>query len=109
MTARHRGSGSGLLATPPVLLVSWSPAARAEEPAVHYNLGLQLKRENKNAEAIAELEKAIKMRPDYAAAHFTLGNIWRVQGDYARAAAELEQAVKLQPREASAHANLGAI
>src|SRR4051794_13453771 len=104
MTAGHRFPGAAaavfLVASG---LLAWCATARADEAAVHYNLGLQLKRENRNPEAITELEKAIKMRPDYAAAHFTLGNIWRAQGDYARAAAELEQAVKLQPQDPSAH------
>src|SRR5712671_6176707 len=83
-------------------------SARADEAAGHYNLGLQLKREGKLPEAIAECEKAIALRPDYAAAHLTLGNLWRAQGNYQKAAGEYEQTVKLQPKDALAHGNLGA-
>ena len=65
----------------------WSGAARGDEAATHYNLGLQLKRQGKTAAAIGEVEKAINLRPDYVAAHFTLGNLWRAQGDYDKARA----------------------
>src|SRR5450755_3338767 len=82
--------------------------ARADEAAGHYNLGLQYKREGKTAEAIAECQSAIKLRPDYAAAHATLGNLYRANGDYQKAAGEYEITVKLQPKDAQAHANLGA-
>src|SRR5262245_42110914 len=83
--------------------------ARADAAANHYNLGLELKKQGKNAEAIAEMEKAIKVRSDYAAAYFSLGNLWRLQNEYGKAAAALEQAVKLQPKDAASHANLGSI
>src|SRR4051812_31754312 len=74
--------------------------AWADEAAGHYNLGLQLKREGKIPQAIAECEKAIALRPDYAAAHLTLGNLWRAQGNYQKAAASYETTVKLQPKDA---------
>ena len=67
--------------------------ARADEAAVHYNLGLQLKRDGKVPDAIAEVEKAVALRPGYAAAHLTLGNLWRTQGNYERAAGEYEKTV----------------
>ena len=51
-----------------------SVTAQADEAAGHYNLALQLKREGKTPEAIAECEKAISLRADYAAAHMTLRN-----------------------------------
>ena len=82
--------------------------ARADEAAGHYNLALQLKREGKTPEAVAECEKAISLRPDYAAAHMTLGNLWRSQGNYQRAADEYERTLKLQPKDAQTHGNLGA-
>jgi len=46
--------------------------AFADEAAGHYTLALQYKREGKPDDAIAECEKAISLRPDYAAAHLTL-------------------------------------
>src|ERR1051325_5567188 len=55
-------------------LVSAASAVRADEAMVHYNLGLQLKRDGRVADAIGEVEQAIKARPTFAAAHFTLGN-----------------------------------
>src|SRR5207244_313198 len=83
--------------------------ARADEAAGHYNLALQYKREGKPADAIAECEKAVSLRPDYAAAHLTRGNLYRAQNDLPRAAGELEKAAKLQPKDSTAHANLGAV
>src|SRR5436305_191823 len=74
-------------------------AARADEAADHYNLGLQLKRVGKVDEAIAEVEKAIVARPKYAAAHLTLGNLWRAKGDYAKAADEYEKTVGLESKD----------
>ena len=82
--------------------------ARADQAAEHYNLGLQLKRDGKVVEAIAEVEKAIVARPNYAAAFLTLGNLWRTQGNYEKAVANYEKAVKLQPKDAIARGNLGA-
>ncbi|HTA19780.1 MAG TPA: tetratricopeptide repeat protein, partial [Polyangia bacterium] len=58
--------------------------ARADEAGGHYTLALQYKREGKLPDAIAECQRALQLRPDYAAAHFTLGNLYRGQGDYAR-------------------------
>src|SRR5258707_851500 len=50
--------------------------ARADEAAGHYTLALQYKREGKVPDAIAECQKALEIRPDYAAAHLTLGNLY---------------------------------
>src|SRR5689334_19144282 len=79
-----------------LLLLALGAPARADEAAGRYNLALQLKREGKLPQAIAECEKAIALRPDYAAAHLTLGNLWRSQGNYQKAATEYEATVKLQ-------------
>ena len=68
---------------------------------------VQYKREGKLPDAVAECEKAISLRPNYAAAHMTLGSLHRAQGNYAKAAVAYEKAVKLEPKDALAHANLG--
>ena len=70
------------------LLAGHATPARADEAADHYNLALQYKRTGKTAEAIAECQKAIQLRPDYASAHLTLGNLYRSQADYEHAAGE---------------------
>src|SRR4051794_7679901 len=115
-TGRSQGPGvlRGLLAGCGLFLAFQLPAlpsltrsAHADDAATHYNMGLQLKRQGKLAEAINEVEKAIELRSDYAAAHFTLGNLWRAQGDLPKAAKSLERAVELQPQDAAARSNLG--
>src|SRR4051812_5042665 len=50
------------------MALAFAPPARADDAAVHYNTGLMLKHEGRTAEAIAEVEKALSLRPDYAAA-----------------------------------------
>src|SRR4051794_41805499 len=89
------------------LVTMLAGAARADEAADHYNLGLQLKHEGKNAEAIAEMEKAIKARSDYAAAYFSLGNLWRAPGGDAQAATALGQAGERPPQGPAAPAHPG--
>ena len=88
------------------MLAGGARPAMADDAATHYNLGLQYKREGKIPDAIAEVEKALKLRPSYAAALFTLGNLWRAQGNYAKAAEQYEKVVKLEPNDAMAHGNL---
>ena len=58
--------------------------AQADEAAGHYNLAVQYKREGKLTEAVAECQKAIQLRPNYAAAHMTLGSLYRAQKNYPR-------------------------
>ena len=81
-TMSKRATGFGALVG--TLVLGLAGAAGADEAATHYNMGLQLKRQGKSADAVAELEKAISLRSDYAAAYFTLGNLWRAQGDRTR-------------------------
>src|SRR4051812_29863160 len=50
-------TGKLFLATLLAGSLALSPLARADEAANHYNLGLQLKRAGKNADAIGEMEK----------------------------------------------------
>ena len=67
-------------------------AVRADDAAAHYNMGLQLKRQGKTAEAIAEIKQAIQLRPKYAAAWVTLGTLYRTEGDLDNAAQALQKA-----------------
>ncbi len=83
--------------------------ALADQAAVHYNEGLNLKRQGKTAEAIEEVKLAIAARKDYAAAWFTLGNLYRSQGEYDNALGAYQKTVALQPANADARANLGAL
>jgi len=62
---------------------------RADDAAVHYNMGLQLKRQGKTPEALVEMKNAVQLRPDYAAAWFTLGTLYRMEGELDNAAQAL--------------------
>jgi Flp pilus assembly protein TadD len=57
--------------------------------------------------AAAELEIAVKLRPDYAEAWSDLGGVRRVEGDLKGAQQALEQAVALEPDDEKAQYRLG--
>jgi tetratricopeptide (TPR) repeat protein len=73
-----------------------------------YNLALVLQRADRQAEAIAELERAlaIEARPE---AYYALGVIHWHQGDFERAATALRSAIAQQADYADAHFTLGAV
>lgn len=73
-----------------------------------YNLALVLRRSDRLAEAIAELEQvlAIDPRPQ---AHYTLGVIYWHQGRLDRAVGALEAAIASEPAYAEAHYALGTV
>jgi tetratricopeptide (TPR) repeat protein len=73
-----------------------------------YNLALALKRVDRLADAIQELEKVIATRPR-AEAHYTLGVIYMHRGELERAAAALRGAIAAEPAHADAYYTLGAL
>ncbi len=70
------------------------------------NLGSQLIRTGRPADAIPLLEKAVGESPDYAPPHFNLGLALDRTGDTPRAIEEFSTAVRLRPDFAEAHENL---
>jgi tetratricopeptide (TPR) repeat protein len=76
---------------------------------IHNMLGLVLGRKGVNSqEVIAELQAAVKLRPDYAAAHNNLGLVYAQSDEDEKAIAEFREALRTSPNYADAHANLGA-
>jgi len=69
--------------------------------------GLQLYREKRYDEAVAEFTEALKLRPDFAQAANNLGFVYYRQQRYAEAARWLENTLKIDPSRAVAHLNLG--
>lgn len=69
--------------------------------------GLQLYREKRYDEAVAEFTEALKLRPDFAQAANNLGFVYYRQQRYAEAARWLENTLKIDPSRAVAHFNLG--
>jgi tetratricopeptide (TPR) repeat protein len=73
-----------------------------------YNLALVLRRADRLAEALAELERALAIEPR-PEPHYTMGIIYWHQGDLDRAAAALRAAVAAEPKYADAHDALGSV
>ena len=68
------------------------PSAKA-----HRNLGMALLYARKLPEAVAQLEEAVRLEPDFAQAHEFLGNALAVQGRKTEAAAHYQRALQLEP------------
>ncbi|HVW21370.1 MAG TPA: tetratricopeptide repeat protein [Opitutaceae bacterium] len=77
----------------------------------HNNLGeLLLAVPGERAKAIAELQAALRLKPDYLEARVNLGNAYaNIPGRREDAAAEYRAALRIDPDYAQAHNNLGAL
>jgi len=65
-------------------------------------LGNCLLQRGRAAEAVAPLQKALALRPDYGPAHFNLGNAWLQVGRIDDAVAEFQKLLAMQPASAEA-------
>ena len=83
--------------------------ARHNLAEAQYNLGLALaKTDGRASEAIAHLEAAIRLRPDYPEAHNNLGVLLAQEpGRIGEAIAHFQAALRIDPDYADAHLNLG--
>ena len=82
--------------------------AGPESAARHYNLGVSLSQEGRAAEAAAEFEAALRLKPDYADAENNLGvALGQMPGRSGEAMAHFRAALGLRPDYADAHYNLG--
>ena len=57
------------------------------------------------AEAVAQYQEALRLKPDYAEAHNNLGIALQDQGQLAEAVAQYQEALRLKPDYAEAHWN----
>jgi tetratricopeptide (TPR) repeat protein len=73
----------------------------------HNNLGAVLMGRGKAQAAIAQYERALHLRPDYAEAHYNLGNALLPTGKVPEAIGHYQQALRIKPDYAEAHNNLG--
>ena len=69
--------------------------------------GSDLLQKGKTDEAIPELQRAVRLRPDYAEAHFDLAHAYSRKGDTGNERAELKRVIELDPKSALARYNLG--
>jgi serine/threonine-protein kinase len=85
--------------------VALSPAS----PGAYLNLAHALHGRGDPDGAIAALEEAIRLKPDYAEAHDALGLRRERKGDYTGAAAAYRKAIHLRPAQGKYHLYLGMV
>jgi len=64
-----------------------------------YESALKLSKQGKKEEAIAALQEAIRIFPDYFNAHFILGSEFMKAGKHGEAIAQLDEARRINPRD----------
>jgi Flp pilus assembly protein TadD len=73
----------------------------------HANLGVIYRQAGKLAEAVAELDKAVRLSPQQPIYFNELGIAHRLRGEFDKARDAYDQALALDPNFAGAHLNLG--
>ncbi|HEY2891125.1 MAG TPA: sulfotransferase [Dongiaceae bacterium] len=81
-------------------------AAISPSPEILNNYGAVLIELRRLPEAIARLEQAVRVKPDYAEAHYNLGNALRQSGETQQAIRAFRQTLALKPGYAAALQNL---
>jgi tetratricopeptide (TPR) repeat protein len=84
----------------------------ATDPQIHVaqlQLGIALRHQQKSAQAIPPLRKAIELQPDSALAHYEMGLALFETGDWKTSAGHFEIVVSRMPKFADARFSLGAV
>jgi uncharacterized caspase-like protein len=102
VTVADLQGGSSTLVVPAA-----APASDRQRAQQANERGLQLYREKRYDDAVAQFTEALKLRPDFAQAANNLGFVYYRQQRYAEAARWLENTLKIDPSRAVAHLNLG--
>jgi tetratricopeptide (TPR) repeat protein len=82
-------------------------ACTADNSLACSNLGGDLLTKGRVDEAIAYLQKALQIKPDYMEAHYNLGNAFLQKGNVDEAITQYREALKINPALAKAHLRLG--
>jgi tetratricopeptide (TPR) repeat protein len=69
-------------------------------------IGLNLARKGKFPQAVKELKKAARLKPDEFIFHANLGTVYYCQGAYSKAIQEFQRALKIDPSYGLGYANL---
>jgi rhomboid protease GluP len=85
--------------------VAWFQHAHAY--LLHAANGQTLLTENKTEPAIAELQTAIRQRPNYLPAHYELARAYWIKGDFGSAESELKRVIALDPKDERSYFSLG--
>jgi len=90
-----------------VLAGGWIRYSRAYP--LYYRWGSEMLSENRPVDAIAEFQRAIRVKPDYVPAHLALAYTYSFIPNYVQAEAELKKVLELDPQDTTALYNLGFI
>ncbi len=82
-------------------------ANNSNNPEAYHAFGFQLQRAGRDADAIEQFQKALKLQPDHASAHLNMGLSLKRLGRLPEAIAEYRKAIAITPESALAHDNLG--
>ena len=83
--------------------------AIAQSPETFYTRGMQAARRGDYAQAVADLQRAVDLQPDFAKAHAGLGTIYLHLGAFDASVAALQRALSIKPGLLQAEANLAAV
>jgi Flp pilus assembly protein TadD len=90
-------------------LFSRAIAVTKDNFLAHNNLGVALATKNRQAEALANFQEAIRINPRWADLHNNLGNVLRQTGRFQEALVEYRKAIQLNPNLPAAHKNSGEV
>src|SRR5208337_2256649 len=76
---------------------------------LHGQNGVGLLQQGKTDEGIAELQKSVRMRSNFAPAHAALAQAYIAKHDFGNAAAEMRRVIALNPHSEDAYYRLGLI
>jgi Flp pilus assembly protein TadD len=95
-----------MFATLGFLLCAWTAQAQSTANS-HYLRGVELLRNQEPAQAVAELDLALKIDPKLAEAHHAKGLARLAEGSPAAGTGEFRRAIELKPSMVEAHLGLG--
>src|SRR4051812_419831 len=84
-------------------------ALAPENVDIHVDLSTVLIDLERSAEAIAELEVALRMQPEHGIAHYNLANLYLTRNQLDEAQKHYEHAARLLPRDAKVVNNIGIV
>jgi len=88
-------------------LMTHAIAVTQDNWLAHHNLGVAYLEQGRLAEAVTQLEEALRIRPNYTTAHLNLGSAYSAMGRFSDAEREYRRTIQLKPDKAEAYNNLG--